>query len=130
MNDSHEKDRLDEAIDSLLKGNPIKAPDALTARIMAAVEREAAAPAEPAPGSSNRGKLWSFALPLAAALTLAAFLWPSLQSPQATPSLSFEQTQEIIELEESLRALIPLQEAGDFSTNGLLATLETATYAL
>lgn len=130
MNDSHEKDRLDEAIDSLLKGNPLKAPDALTARIMAAVEREAAAPAEPAPGSSSRGKLWSFALPLAAALTLAAFLWPSLQSPQATPSLSFEQTQEIIELEESLRALIPLQEAGDFSTNGLLATLETATYAL
>lgn len=130
MNDSHEKHRLDEAIDSLLKSNPLKAPDALTARIMAAVEGEAAAPAEPAHGSLSRGKLWSFALPLAAALTLAAFLWPSLQSPQATPSLSFEQTQEIIELEESLRALIPLQEAGDFSTNGLLATLETATYAL
>lgn len=130
MNHSNKTERLDEAIDSLLKSKPLQAPDTLGARIMATVKHEAAAPAEPAPGPTRRGKLWSFALPLAAALTLAAFLWPSLQSPQTTPSLSFEQTQEIIELEESLRALVPLQEAGDFSINGLLVTLETATYAL
>lgn len=130
MNESHQNQRLDEAIDSLLKSNPLKAPDTFSARIMATVEREAASSGQSTSKRFTGHKLWSYALPLAAVLTLAALLWPSLQNPQASPTLTFEEAQEIIELEESLRSLVPLQEAGDFSTDGLLATLETATYAL
>jgi hypothetical protein len=130
MNDSDENQRLDEAIDSLLKSNPLKAPEAFSERIMASVEHEATSSGKSVSKRSTLHKLWPYALPLAAMLALAALLWPSLQNPQASPTLTFEETQEIIELEESLRALVPLQEAGEFSTDGLLATLETATYAL
>jgi anti-sigma factor RsiW len=130
MNHSHENERLDATIDSLLASNPLPPSEKFTTRVMAAVEEEAANPGAPNPAHRTGRKLASFALPLAAALALAALLWPSLQTPPVSSILSFEETQEIIELEESLRALAPLQEADDFSTSGLLATLETATYAL
>lgn len=130
MNDSNENQRLDEAIDSLLKSNPLKTPEAFSARVMTSVEHEAASSGKSESKGSTLHKLWPYALPLAAMLALAALLWPSLQNPQASPTLTFEEAQEIIELEESLRALAPLQEAGEFSTDGLLVTLETATYVL
>lgn len=129
MKDKHSPDSLDATIDSLLSIQPLKAPDALPERVLAAAqasqERHDARQSYP---SAKRPLL--YALSLAAILTLSCILWPGMQTPENSPNLSFDEAQEILRMEASLQALIPLQDDENFTTNGLLATFETATFAL
>lgn len=129
MKNKHSTDPLDATIDSLLRVQPLKAPDDLPERVLAAAQ----APHEQHDARQSfpiRNSPLFYALPLAAALALAFILWPGMQTPENVPSLSFEEAQEILRMEASLQALIPLQDDESFTANGLLATFETATFAL
>ncbi len=130
MKDKHSTDPLDATIDSLLRVQPLKAPDDLPERVLTAAQ-QASHEQHDARQSYPMGKRPLYcALPLAAVLALAFILWPGMQTPENAPSLSYDEAQEILRMEASLQALIPLQDDENFTANGLLATFETATYAL
>ena len=130
MKDKHSPDSLDATIDSLLSIQPLKAPDDLPERVLTAAQQASQEQhdARQSYPSANRPLL--YALSLAAILTLACILWPGMQTPENSPNLGFDEAQEILRMEASLQALIPLQDDENFTTNGLLATFETATFAL
>lgn len=129
MKNKHSHDPLDATIDSLLSIQPLKAPDDLPERVLAAAQ----APHEQHRARQSfptRNSPLLYALSMAAVLALAFILWPGMQTPENAPSLSYDEAQEILRMEASLQALIPLQDDENFTANGLLATFETATYAL
>ena len=129
MKDQHTDDSLDATIDSLLSIKPLKAADKLCENVLAT--------AKAAPEARDSRQSYPFAssplfyaLSLAAVLALAIIIWPAMQAPENEASLSYDEAQEILRMEASLQALLPLQEDENFTTNGLLVTFETATYAL
>lgn len=129
MKDQHTDDSLDAAIDSLLSIKPLKAADKLCEDVIATAkatpEARDSRQSYPFPSSPL-----FYALSLAAALALAVIIWPAMQTPENEASLSYDEAQEILRMEASLQALLPLQEEENFTTNGLLVTFETATYTL
>lgn len=127
MKDSHSNDPVDTTIDTLLSIQPLKAPQDLPERVLAAAQKPNELN-EPKAYTSTARKPYAYALATAAALALSLILWFGIQTPQAVPELSFEQTQEILRMEASLSALTPTLDENEFNTRGLLATFETASF--
>ncbi len=121
MKPNSQQDPLDRKIDSLLSSQPLEASDDFTARVMAATKEDSIR------GSSIR-KIIPFALPIAAAITIAVTTWTQKQGTAQTAAnvapLSIADAEEIFLLEESLAALASSDDSGS-SPIGLLATLDS-----
>ncbi len=118
MKTNHNRDPLDQQIDTLLASRPVKPSDDFAARVLAAAET---ALAEDSSGKTKRplGMLIKFALPFAAAIavTISLSLRPvntdSVAPTGSTESdtLSTAEVQEIFLLEESLASLAHVSAA-------------------
>ena len=117
------KDSIDHKIDALLESHPLRTNEEFTARILEAAEQNLAVETK-----SPIKTIVLTALPIAAAIVLAFnLLLPNLGDKLETPelqSLSIAETEEIFFLEESLRALLIIQEPS-LAGQDLLATLDT-----
>jgi len=114
-------DPLDNRLDALLASRPVQPSADFSARVLEAVRNEEA-------GTRRRRRLLAFALPLAAALAVAA-AWIAL-APGTSTSAGSEhfadaapELQEAMLLEDGLNGLAEI-EAGAFEIDGLLATFE------
>lgn len=127
MKQNNSPDSIDHAIDKLLASKPIRTRDCFSNEVITALEH---APIPAIKHKPVRNPIRDYALPFAAVLALAVTLWSSLENPQPKNPLSLEETHEILHFEESLSALDPYSEVSGFTSGKLLATLETAAFAL
>ena len=131
MNHS-KKDPLDQKIDDLLAGQPVKVPTDFATRTL--VRAEADTPREK---PDALAPLLRFALPLAAAIALAFILFHAFSSDKAaTPAqisdkgsitneaLTSYEVQELLLLQEGLSGFAQI-ETDEIKTGGSLATLDT-----
>ena len=119
-------DSLDQEIDALLASQPLEGDKAFNDRVLQAIQTGE-------PQTRTQPRIVRFALPLAAAIAIAAILWPSITSMQSTPqqqSLLLGETSEILRLEASLTSLLNHETGNEFSTTNLLSTLDAAAYSL
>lgn len=128
MKTNHNKDPLDQQIDTLLASRPVKPSDDFAARVLAAAET---AVSEDSSGKGKRplGMLIKFALPFAAAIAVTISLLPvntdSVAPTGSTESdtLSTAEVQEIFLLEESLASLAHVS-AAEVGNVDLLSVLD------
>ena len=130
MKTNHNRDPLDQQIDTLLASRPVKPSDGFAGRVLAAAET---ALAEESSGKRKRplALLIKFALPLAAAIAVTISLLPvntdSVAPTGSTESaaLSTAEVQEIFLLEESLASLanVSATEVGSFDLLSILDAL-------
>ena len=130
MKTNHNRDPLDQQIDTLLASRPVKPSDGFAGRVLAAAET---ALAEDSSGKRKRplALLIKFALPLAAAIAVTISLLPvntdSVAPTGSTESatLSTAEVQEIFLLEESLSSLahVSATEVGSFDLLSILDAL-------
>ena len=130
MKTNHNRDPLDQQIDTLLASRPVKPSDGFAGRVLAAAET---ALAEESSGKRKRplALLIKFALPLAAAIAVTISLLPvntdSVAPTGSTESatLSTAEVQEIFLLEESLSSLahVSATEVGSFDLLSILDAL-------
>ena len=117
------KDSLDNKIDTLLEGLPLRTNEEFTARVLKAAEQDLSVEAK-----RPIKTIVLAALPIAAAIVLTFnLLLPNAGNKMETPelqSLSIAEPEEIFFLEESLRALL-ITEDPSFVGQDLLATLDT-----
>ena len=130
MKTNHNRDPLDQQIDTLLASRPVKPSDGFAARVLAAAETALAEDS-----SSKRKRplalLIKFALPLAAVIAVTISLLPvntdSVAPTGSTESatLSTAEVQEIFILEESLSSLahVSATEVGSFDLLSILDAL-------
>lgn len=121
MKTNSQQDPLDQKIDALLTSRPLQVSDDFTARVMAAAEEDTAR-------RSTIRKIIPFALPIAAAIVIAATTWTQMlgtakNSDDIAP-LSMAEAEEIFILEDSLAALVSSDDSG-LRTGSLLATLDS-----
>ena len=133
MKTNHNRDPLDQQIDTLLASRPVKPSDVFAARVLSAAAETAVS--EDSSGKRKRplGMLIKFALPLAAAIavTISLSLRPvntdSVAPTGSTDSaqLSTAEVQEIFLLEESLASLahVSATEVDNFDLLSILDTL-------
>ena len=128
MKTNHNRDPLDQQIDTLLASRPVKPSDDFAARVLAAAET---AVSEDSSGKRKRplGMLIKFALPFAAAIAVTISLLPvntdSVAPTGSTESdtLSTAEVQEIFLLEESLASLAHVS-AAEVGSVDLLSILD------
>ena len=130
MKTNHNRDLLDQQIDTLLASRPVKPSDDFAARVLAAAET---AVSEDSSGKGKRplGMLIKFALPFAAAISVTISLLPvntdSVAPTGSTESdtLSTAEVQEIFLLEESLASLahVSAAEVGNVDLLSILDAL-------
>ena len=115
-------DSLDRKVDQLLASRPLRSSDEFTARILAATAEQEATQLR----RRRLGRLLQFALPVAAAITIAV-VW--LNQPTADPisqteaSISTSEMEEILLMEASLEGLAALDDA-EVSADGLRTTFD------
>ena len=130
MKTNHNNDSLDQQIEDLLAGHPVKPSDHFATRVLAAAKT---AVNDDSTGKTKRplGILIKFALPLAAAIAATISLLPAITG-SVTPTKSTESTtlstaemQEIFLLEESLASLanVSATEVGSFDLLSFLDAL-------
>ena len=130
MKTNHNRDQLDQQIDTLLASRPVKPNDDFAARVLAATETVLA---EDPSDMTKRplGLLIKFALPLAAAIAVTICLLP-VHTDSVAPSgstesatLSTTEMQEIFLIEESLASLanVSATDVGSFDLLRILDAL-------
>ena len=129
MKTNHNRDPLDQQINTLLASRPVKPSDGFAARVLAAAAETALAEDSPYKTKSPLGLLVKFSLPLAAAIAVTISLLPVLTDSVAptgsteSATLSTAEMQEIFLLEESLASLAHVS-ATEVSSFDLLSILD------